>query len=261
MKTTRFCYLVRLQYLGFRFSGWQVQPKQRTIMGMLNKTFLFLYPDKNFKILGAGRTDSKVSSLDGAFELFLEEALEDLDGFILQFNENLPTDIRLLSIEKVNQDFNIIKDGKVKEYYYFFSFGGKNHPFSAPFMTNYIDDLNLEQMKLGALLFKGKHDFSIYTAKLKPNTKTVRKIESCSIESNDILTANFFPKKSYILKVKGKGFMRYQIRMMMGALVELGKNELTLNDIEDSLKQGSNLKLKTIAPGSGLLLNQLNFEM
>ena len=67
MKKERFCYLVRLQYLGFRFNGWQVQPKLRTIAGMLNKTFTFLYPDESFKILGAGRTDAKVSSLDGCF--------------------------------------------------------------------------------------------------------------------------------------------------------------------------------------------------
>jgi tRNA pseudouridine38-40 synthase len=260
MKSQRFCYLVRLQYLGFRFSGWQIQPKQRTIVSMLNKTFEFLYPNRAYKILGAGRTDAKVSSLDGAFELFLEEELKDLEGFILDFNKNLPSDIRLLSIEPIGQDFNIIKDSKTKEYFYFFSFGCKNHPFSAPFITNYIDDLNLEIMKQGAELFIGKHDFSIYTAGLKPNTKRVRKIESCGIVENDVLTANFFPEKSYILKIKGKGFMRYQIRMIMGVLVQLGKNELTLNQIKLSLEPGSDLKLKTIAPGSGLLLNQLKFN-
>lgn len=260
MKINRFCYLVRLQYLGFRFSGWQLQPKQRTIVSMLNKTFEFLFPDRTYKILGAGRTDAKVSSLDGAFELFLGEELKDLDSFILDFNKNLPSDIRLLSIEPVSQDFNIIKDSKTKEYFYFFSFGCKNHPFSAPFITNYIEDLNLEIMKQGAELFVGRHDFSIYTAGLKPNTKTVRTIESCCIEKNDILTANFFPESSYILKIEGKGFMRYQIRMIMGVLVQLGKSELTLNQIKLSLEPGSDLKLKTIAPGSGLLLNQLKFN-
>ena len=260
MKIQGFCYLVRLQYLGFRYSGWQIQPKQRTIVGMLNKTFEFLYPNRSYKILGAGRTDAKVSSLDGAFELFLEEELRDLENFIIEFNKNLPSDIRLLSIEPVSRNFNIIKDSKTKEYFYFFSFGCKNHPFSAPFITNYIEDLNLEIMKQGAELFVGRHDFSIYTASLKPNTKTVRTIESCCIEKNNVLTANFFPENSYILKIKGKGFMRYQIRMIMGVLVQLGKSEVTLNQIKLSLEPGSLFKLNTIAPGSGLLLNKLNFN-
>ncbi|WP_405414900.1 tRNA pseudouridine(38-40) synthase TruA [Maribacter sp. Asnod1-A12] len=260
MKKQHFCYLVRLQYLGFRFNGWQVQPKLRTISGMLNKTFSFLYPDEVFKILGAGRTDSKVSSLDGAFELFVENEVSDLGNFMSEFNKNLPTDIRLLSIIPVNKTFNIIKDSKIKEYHYYFSFGSKNHPFSAPFITNYIDQLHLDIMKEGAALFEGVHDFSVYTSGLKPNSKTIRNIESCKIVINDILTANFFPECSYILKVKGSGFMRYQIRMMMGALVQLGKNELNLDDIKNSLIEGSDIKLKTIAPGSGLMLNQLHFN-
>ena len=260
MKKQRFCYLVRLQYLGFRFNGWQVQPKLRTIVGMLNKTFTFLYPDSPFKILGAGRTDAKVSSLDGAFELFVEEPLLDLDLFLKDFNKNLPSDIRLLSIEPIGQDFNIIKDSKTKEYNYFFSFGYKNHPFSAPFITNYIDELDLELMKQAASLFVGTHDFSVYTASLKPTTIAVREIEGCTIVANDILTANFFPEHSYILKISGKGFMRYQIRMIMGALVQLGKHELSIEEIKASLVTGSDHKLNSIAPGSGLILNKLDFN-
>ncbi|MEP2278164.1 tRNA pseudouridine(38-40) synthase TruA [Maribacter sp.] len=260
MKKKRFCYLVRIQYLGFRFNGWQVQPKLKTIVGMLNKTFTFLYPNAPYKILGAGRTDSKVSSLDGAFELFVEEPIVDLDIFLNGFNKNLPSDIRLLSITPVDQGFNIIKDSKTKEYHYFFSFGSKNHPFCAPFITNYIDELDLELMKKGASLFAGTHDFSVYTASLKPNTITVREIETCTIVPNDILTANFFPIQSYVLKIVGSGFMRYQIRMIMGALVQLGKNELSLEEIKESLLTGSVQKLNTIAPGSGLILNQLHFN-
>lgn len=260
MKKQRFCYLVRLQYLGFRYNGWQEQPKMRTITGMLNKTFKFIYPDKPFKILGAGRTDAKVSSLNGAFELFVEEELENLNEFVLQFNRNLPTDIKILSIAPVDQKFNIIQSSKSKEYCYFFSFGSKNHPFSAPFITNYMDDLDIGLMKEGALLFTGTHDFSVYTAGLKENTKSVRQIDACSIETNDMLTANFFPEKSYVLKIKGAGFMRYQVRMIMGALVQLGKNELNLKQIKASLLADSDLKLKTIAPGSGLILNELQFN-
>ena len=47
---------------------------------------------------------------------------------------------------------------------------------------------------------------------------------------------NFFPKKSYILKVVGKGFARNQIRLMMGTLISLGKNEINLEFIENNIK-------------------------
>lgn len=260
MERQRFNYLVRLQYLGFRYSGWQTQPTERTVEGMVRKTFKFLYPSVPFKLLGAGRTDAKVSALAAAFELFLEEPLEDLKTFLIQFNKNLPPDIRLLSIEPVGESFNIIADSIGKEYLYLFSFGQKNHPYSAPFIANYMDPLDLELMKIGAALFEGSHDFSVYTAELKPNTKTVRNIEFCGIEENNFLNANFFPEQSYLLRIKGKGFMRYQMRMIMGALVQLGRKELAMGDIENSLQPGSNLRLKTIAPGSGLHLNQISFK-
>ena len=260
MNKKRFYYIIRLQYLGFRYSGWQKQPGQRTIESMLVKTLKFILPNTKFKILGAGRTDAKVSALDAVFELFIDDiALPDVEDFKTLFNTNLPPDIRITSILATNADFNVIKDSKVKAYNYFFSFGSKNHPFCAPFLANIISDLDIDVMIQAATLFQGEHDFSAYTARLQPNTKVIRTIDSCELIENNELTASFFPDKSYVLVTKGVGFMRYQIRMMMGALIQVGKGELTLDDIHESLKTGYDKKLTFVAPGSGLILNQVDF--
>jgi tRNA pseudouridine38-40 synthase len=257
----RFYYVVHLQYLGFRYSGWQKQPGQRTIESMLHKTLKFILPGRPFKILGAGRTDAKVSALDAAFELFLEEEpIENVDTFLFTLNLNLPADIKALKIYEVDAKFNIIKDNKLKEYTYFFSFGQKNHPFSAPFLANILADLDIELMKEGAGLFIGTHDFSSYTARLQENTKTIRTIHRCEIMENRVLTANFFPEKSYVLRMEGQGFMRYQVRMMMGALILLGKGEMSLTDIQDSLKANSAKQIAYVAPGSGLVLSRTTFK-
>ena len=261
MQKKRFYYLVRVQYLGFRFSGWQKQPGQLTIEGMLTKTLKFILLDTQYKILGAGRTDAKVSSLDGGFELFLwEKELPELREFIALFNLNLPSDIRITEIVPTTANFNIIQNSKAKEYRYLFSFGAKNHPFCAPFLTNVIVDLNLGLMKEAAALFVGEHDFSSYTARLQEHTRVIRTIKTCELVPNTLLKANFFPKESYALVVEGEGFMRYQIRMMMGALFQVGKGELSLNDIKQSLRPNNNIVLTTVAPGSGLVLNKLTFE-
>ncbi|MDB2606590.1 tRNA pseudouridine(38-40) synthase TruA [Zobellia sp.] len=260
MQVPRYYYLVRLEYLGFRYSGWQKQPDQKTIEGMLSKTLKFILERQNFKILGAGRTDAKVSALSMVFELFIqEEPLIDIDGFLELFNINLPPDIRVVEITETNSSFNVIQDAKIKDYVYLFSYGKKNHPFCAPYLANILVQLDIEQMKKGAKLFEGTHNFKIYTARLQENTKTERTITSCELKVNELLKANFFPTKSYALHVSGKGFMRYQIRMMMGALIQLGKGELSLTEIENSLKTESTIKLTYVAPGSGLLLQDLQF--
>ena len=261
MQTTTYRYLISAQFLGFRYSGWQKQPGQKTVEGMLLKTLKFILPDVPLKILGAGRTDAKVSAMAYYFELFLKEkSLDDIPQLHELFNKNLPPDIRILDIIEVDTDFNIIQHSKSKEYVYLFSFGEKNHPFCAPFMANILEPLNIEQMKEAAALFKGTHDFSNYTARLRTNSKTVRTIKNCHIEENTLLTANFFPDKSYALRIVGEGFMRYQVRMIMGALIQLGKGELKLADIQKSLKTDNGMQLTYVAPGSGLLLNSIDFK-
>lgn len=260
MQKKRFYYLVKLQFLGFRYSGWQKQPHQKTIEQMLLKTLKFILPNTSFKILGAGRTDAKVSALDAGFELFVDEPFSHLAEFIVLFNKNLPPDIRILSMEPVDAAFNIIQNSKLKEYVYLFSFGQKNHPFCAPFIANVIEDLDIELMKVGAKLFEGEHNFSSYTARLQEKTISQRKLQSCEIRKNTILEANFFPESSFALHISAAGFMRYQVRMIMGALIQLGKGELSIAKIKESLLNNSSIQLTYVAPGSGLLLNTLEFE-
>lgn len=257
----RHYYLIRVQFLGFRYSGWQKQPGQKTIEGMLLKTLKYILPQQKLKILGAGRTDAKVSALDAAFELIIEETpISDISDFVKLFNKNLPSDIKVVKVDEVHKNFNIIKDSKLKEYCYFFSYGEKNHPFCAPFMANILEDLDIVIMTKAAILYKGTHNFRAYTAKPGENKQVTRTLSYCEIIKNTEIKASFFPKSSYVLKICGKGFMRYQVRMIMGALIQLGRGLLSLDEIERSLMEDTDIKISYIAPGSGLVLHKLEFE-
>ena len=143
---------------------------------------------------------------------------------------------------------------------YFFSYGKKNHPFASPFIVGLEDKLDIELMSQGAKLFEGEHYFHKYCT--KPSQKTIfkRLIDCCEIQVNSVYTANFFPEKSYILRVKGQGFLRYQIRLMMSVLFQLGKGEIDLEFIRMSLKEENDRKpLNKIAPSSGLQLYTVEF--
>lgn len=228
---------------------------------MLQRTLKYVLQEQKFKILGAGRTDAMVSANEAAFELFLTNyELDDLDIFLNDFNLNLPQDIRALSINKVDKDFNIINDSKVKEYIYLFTYGQKCHPFCAPILTTILEDLDIEIMKKGAVLFKGHHNFKAYCYQAKDNGVFDREIISAEIFDNTEITASFFPDQTYIFKVKGKGFGRNQIRLMMGALIKLGRGEVSLDYIDSSLKDDSEELMDYIAPASGLILNRIEFE-
>lgn len=258
-KRQKYFYLVKFQYLGFRYHGWQIQPNVKTVQKMVERTLSFVFDHTNFKVLGAGRTDMMVSANNSAFQLFLDEKIEE--KFLKAgLNKYLPNDIRILDIKEVSQAFNVIRDSKEKEYQYLFSSGEKTHPFCAPFMLGVLEDLDVELMKIGARLFEGKHNFQRYAYKPSENTVFEREITSCEIIENTEFTASFFPKKTYVFKVKGKGFLRYQVRLMVGVLLQLGKAEIDLEFIKDTLENPSPKTLKELAPASGLTLNSVEFE-
>ena len=126
-------------------------------------------------------------------------------------------------------------------------------------MTTILEPLDVELMTKGAQLFEGKHNFKSYCYKATDSGLYERELLKCELIENDLYTANFFPKKSYILRVVGKGFGRHQIRLMMGALIKLGRGEVDLDFIERSLKTNSTISIDYIAPASGLILHKIAF--
>lgn len=253
-----FFYLIQIQYLGFRYHGWQFQPGQKTLQGILEKTFNYLFEGEKFKILGAGRTDAMVSAESAYFELFTNNELE-ITSFKHELEDNLPADIKLLGIESIDKNFNIIQDVKLKTYHYYFASVKEKYPFAAPFMNCIREPFDICKMYEGAKCFEGEHDFRNFMAGSIENKSTVRKIYECGIEKNTELTASFFPEESFVFKVKGKGFMRYQIRLMMGALIRLGRNEISLQDLEKSLQGNTPNFEKLNAAASGLRVKEIQF--
>lgn len=255
--TKKHYYLIHIQYLGFRFHGWAPQPNVKTVKQMMDKTMYFVLGHRNFKTMGSSRTDAMVSANHFLMELFVKEAWEPADLLRL-INKNSPQDIQAIKVEEVDEKFNIIQSPKHKEYLYLFAYGARSHPFSAALMATFPEDLDIELMKEGARLFEGSHNFRHYCTKAKPGKQYQRTILKSEIEENTIFTANFFPKKSYAYHIHGKGFLRNQVRLMMGQLVALGKGMSTLQDIKYTLQENDLKPLNYIAPASGLILNKIH---
>ena len=259
MKHSHF-YLIHIQYLGFRYHGYIKQPDVKTIELMIDKTLETVFGNTKYKTLTGSRTDSKVSANHAILELFVNTPL-DSGKLLSDLNKNLPNDIRVLKIETVDKQFNIINSPRIKEYVYLFSYGEKCHPFCASLMSSFQYDLDIDLMKKGALIFQGTHNFIKYCTKPAPDTQTVREILFSKIEENTMYTANFFPERSYAYIIRSTGFLRYQVRLMMGQLVRLGKGEITLEEIKESLKGEDKKPLRNIAPSSGLILNKTLLEI
>lgn len=253
-----FNYLVEIQYLGFRYSGWAKQPKQKTIHGFIDKTLSFVFEHDNFKTLGCSRTDSKVSANQNFFQLFTNEAIEK-ESWLLSFNSNLPPDIKAISVCDVSSNFNIIKAVSHKTYEYQFSLNNKNHPFIAPYVTNHSNSLNISLMEKGAKLFIGTHNFMNYCTELNENKQTIKTISDCAIIAKKFELGSE-AIDCHVLTITGNGFLRHQIRLMMAQLFLLGESKVTIQDLKQSLEVKHPKPFRNIAPASGLTLRNVYFS-
>ena len=252
-------YLIHIEFLGFRYHGWQKQPDRKSIHGQIDKTMIHILGHKDFRTLGCGRTDAKVSADDYGFELFVNDKL-DTNELLFNLNKNLPTDIRAKSVKVVDASFNVIQNAKVKEYHYHFYSGNKFHPFNAPFIYDFGEKLDVEKMKEASKLYEGTHNFKNFVAKPSPDTIFEREILFSSIEECSKYSGSFSPKEVYVFKVSSKGFMRYQVRLMMGALVEIGRGTWSIKDLKEKLENIQGENVKNVAPSSGLVLHKVIFE-
>jgi len=253
--------LLTFQYLGFRFDGVQKNPGLKTIHSLMLERFHRAFPGRNLKMRFSSRTDKMVSSLESHCLLMIEG--DKLPENIVEiFNRHLPADIKILSAHPVDLDFVLLKSVQQKNYHYYFSEGqGRGNPLASPFMTSFEEKLDIELMQKASSLFQGEKCFVNYTINDKKDEECIRKIKVCRIDKNTHFTASFFPASSYFLEIEAKGFMRGQVRLIMGALVRVGLNELTLSEVEKSLKGKDPSFVKFLAPASGLMLTKSHINI
>ena len=158
MKTLKYNYLVEVQFLGFRFHGWQTQANHKTVQETILTILQKIFPEKKPKIQGSSRTDSMVSAEHYLLMLTIDAEIEVIMPpleFESLFNDLLPADIKFLRIKKMEPHFNIIQSPKLKEYHYYFSFGDEK-----PLVSVIIVNLNGGQIFWNCLVFLSKIDYS-----------------------------------------------------------------------------------------------------
>lgn len=256
---TKYFFLTRIQFLGFRYHGWQKQKTgHKTIQEMIDKTLWFILGERNAKTLGASRTDAMVSADDFICKITTKVEIS-ADELFQKLNENLPHDIRVLELSQTSTDRNIIDESKTKTYHYYFCNGKKANPMISPYMTNFVDQLDFDLMKEAAKAFEGPHDFKKFCYRPNADKTFKRTIQSASVKENDVLVANFFPEQSFYFEVIAQGFLRHQVRIMMGALILVGSKKMTIEELKESLLGEDYQRVPLIAPASGLKLYKTDF--
>lgn len=240
-------YLAFVQYDGTNFAGWQIQVDTRSVEEEIEKVLSKILNTPT-KIYGSGRTDAKVHAEEQAFH-FDSKEIEDIDKFTYSVNRLLPEDIYITSIQKVGDDFHARFNVKSKTYLYIIN-TGKYDVFNRHYMNQFLRPLDLNKIKEAAELFIGKHNFQNFTAKEDDKDNYVRTINSFDVVMHgDII----------YFYINGDGFMKYMVRMIVGTLIEVGLNKLSVKDVESILNNSKRDSVPFRAAPEGLHLLKVNY--
>ena len=248
-----------VEYDGSGFSGWQVQPGHRTIQGELQRVLAQILRENIPVITASGRTDAGVHALAQVMKIEIPVFIP-VQNIAKAINAHLPDDIRVIAAEISNIEFHPIYSAKSKEYNYVFTTEEVISPFARELMTHFPFDLDIELMRKGCQIFCGEHDFINYQCVGTDVESTVRKIISCELVRQES-TGHWgnLAGEYYVLKVVGNGFLKQMVRLLMGALISLGKGKITLEDLEKSLKTPLKNRLGATAPPQGLYLKEVHY--
>jgi tRNA pseudouridine38-40 synthase len=251
-------YRLILQYKGSRYSGWQLQPESAgpTVQGELNRA-LELVSKAKAQSMGAGRTDAGVHALGQVAKVIIELDIIP-ENLVKALNVNLPDDIRVLSAQKSHHEFLPTVHAKSKEYHYRFTCNRMFTAFQNDLIVNYPFTLDRQKMQEACSLLIGEHDFANYFCEGTEVSSTIRTILECEILEVNQGSWEMLPPH-YIFKIVGTGFLKQMVRLLMGAIWNVGRGKVTLEEFKASLNKTKLPRLGPVAPPSGLYMVRVNY--
>lgn len=252
-------YKIVIEYCGTAYHGFQIQNDMRTIQGELYDALKNLCELSEVKTIGSGRTDAGVHAKGQVVRI--EMSLK-MPGVKLRYalNAHLPKDIRVVHSEECDEHFHPIFSAQKKEYRYYFSVQELNSTHLNGLITFYPHDLDLNLMNEACKQFLGKHDFINYQCKGTEVESTVREIFEAEIfETTFGAEFPFSVDKVFCFRVVGDGFLKQMVRLMVGALWNLGRHKITLEEFKESLRTFRESRYGIVAPPDGLYLYRVDY--
>lgn len=244
-------YKCTVSYIGCNYVGWQSQTKGNSIQETIEQAIQNISQEK-ISIIASGRTDAGVNA-NG--QVFMFESDKEMEGWKWQraINRFLPNDIYILKCEEVDELFHARYNVRYKTYTYRIN-NGPYDVFSKDYAYQYNVPLDIQKMHECIQLFKGTRDFTSFnSSSLEEYPIQVRSIYDVSIKQEGNMIS---------LTFTGKGFLRYQVRMMVAAIIDVGRGYLSVDDVKEMLEKKDRTVLRHNAPANGLTLECVDyFEM
>lgn len=244
-----------IAYEGTNFHGWQFQPGVPTVQGTIDDVTRKITQEK-IMVQGASRTDAGVHALGQVAHFKTGSALSALE-FQRALNALLPPAIRIVAAEETGPDFHSRWLSQAKTYRYRIFRGRVLSPFEHARVLHYPWPLDDEAMSRAARLFEGEHDFSSFAASSGSEEDDRDRDMVRLLYSSEIVREPGVEEISYV--VRGRSFLRYMVRKIVGTLIEVGKGRLAPEDIPSLFELRDRSRSGPTVPAEGLYLVSIEY--
>lgn len=237
-------FKLTIAYDGSRYGGWQLQPDAYTIQQAVEQALAKL-AGHPVRVHGSGRTDAGVHARAQVASCPFATNLAPR-VILLALNAHLPEDIRITGVGEVDAKFHARFSAKGKEYRYQIDTGKVADPFTRAYAWHHPRPLNVVAMRRAARLLLGRHNFSALSANpMRPIDTPVRSISKLVVaKRGNVLT----------ISVRADGFLYKMVRSIVGALVKVGEERLTTEELQALVRAKKRTALIETAPAHGLFL-------
>jgi len=235
-----------IEYDGTSFVGFQRQKRGRSVQGEMEAALKKLF-QRQVKVTGAGRTDSGVHAL-GQVVHFVANRRMELGKMLQGVNHYLPSDVSVVRIEEASDKFHAQYSARSKIYEYRVLNAMTRSPIERKWSYQVRQRLDMSDMKRGARLFVGEHDFRAFEASGSRRKGAVRRIRRFTVEKGG---------RMVVFRAESNGFLYKMVRRMVGTLLEIGRRRMTVSELKRLIESNGHMGVGPTVPAQGLFLKQV----
>jgi tRNA pseudouridine38-40 synthase len=245
-----------IAYDGTDFHGWQMQSNKPTIQGEIVNVLRRITQEK-VQLHGAGRTDAGVHAL-GQIGSFRTQSTLSAGEFQRALNALLPPKIRIVAAEEVGPDFNARWSARGKIYRYRLYRGKVVPPMLWRYVLHYPFPLDEDAMRDASARFVGMHDFASFAASTGSEEDDKERSTEREIYSTELVRSS--DGEELVFTIRGRSFLRYMVRKIVGTLLDVGRAKLKPDDIDRLYELKDRSKSGPTVPPQGLCMVSVELE-
>lgn len=235
-----------VEYDGSRFHGWQYQPRQRTVQGVVQEAVSRI-ANTPVDVFAAGRTDTGVHALNQVVH-FDTDVFRAEHNWLMGLNSNLPDDVCVKWIKNVPDSFHARFSAVKRRYRYLILNRDSRSALHHKRMWWYYKSLDENNMQLAANMLLGQHDFSAFRAQECQAKSPIKTLDKILVTRRDDCIA---------VDVEARSFLHHMVRNLLGVLVPVGEGKRPVNWVAEVLQSRDRNLAGVTAPAHGLYLTQV----